>query len=246
MEGETKKGLSFGLKLTLLLIGLVVLLVIWFFVGKVLDYKDQIESGNVDYSQLQIGALSALKGDIASTNPDIEYIHNFDQDPSIGPEDAALTVVMFEDFECPFCARLFPDMKLAIQKYSDRVRFVYRDFPLSDIHPNAQLAAEAGQCAHEQGKFWEYHDMLFQNQLRLSESDLKGYAEFLELNMQDFDFCLDSGKYEEEVLADYSDGLHAGVTGTPTLFFNGEAVPGVINEKGFDEIITLFIGSSEE
>lgn len=237
--------MSFGVKVALLLFGLIILLAIWFFIDKVQDYADQIQTGTVDYSSLQIGGLSALQGDYVALNPDAQLVNNFDNDPSIGPEDAALTIVMFEDFECPFCARMYPDVKLAIQKYSDRVRFVYRDFPLSNIHPNAQLAAEAAQCAHEQGKFWEYHDTLFQNQHRLSEADLKGYAAYVGANQADFDFCLESGKYTSEVQQDYEDGLDAGVSGTPTVFFNGEAVPGVITAQGYDQLIELFIGTQE-
>lgn len=243
---KKKKGLSFGWKVLFLLIGITVLIGVWFFIAKVQDYIEQIESGTVDYSALQLGGISALQGDYATGNPSTEIVHNFADDPSIGPEDAALTIVLFEDFECPFCARLYPNVKTTIQKYSDRVRFVYRDFPLNDIHPHAQLAAEAGQCAHEQGKFWEYHDTLFQNQTRLTESDLKSYATYVGMNRQDFDFCLESGKYTEEVRADFQDGVEVGVTGTPTVFFNGERVPGVISEDGFEELIAVFIGREEE
>lgn len=241
-----KHHLSFGVKVMLLLVAIFALLLVWLFIARVQQYQEQIETGTVDYSSFQAGAFAALTQDYVQTNPNAQYINNFADDPSFGPQDAELTVVLFEDFECPFCGALYPNLKYAMQTYGDRVRFVYRDFPVPEIHPNAQKAAEAGQCAHDQGRFWEYHDVLYQNQHSLGVTALKNYAKQLGLNQQDFDFCLDSGKNADEVQSDFKDGVAAGVPGTPGLFFNGELISGVVSADGFDQIIALFITEDKE
>lgn len=143
-----------------------------------------------------------------------------DDDPVIGNPNAPVTIIEFSDFECPFCGRFFeqtlPTLK---QKYIDtgKVKIVYRDFPLS-FHSNAQKAAEAGECAKEQGKFVELHDAIFANQQAISVADLKATATRLGLNSAQFDTCVDSGKYAAEVQADEADGAAAGVSGTPSFF----------------------------
>lgn len=159
-------------------------------------------------------------------------------DPSWGPEDAAVTIVEFSDFQCPFCARFAMDtMPKLREAYGDRVRFIFRDFPLSAIHQFAQKAAEAAQCAHEQGAFWEYHDLLFANQNALSVDDLKRYAQEADLDSGDFDECLDSGKNAPEVLLDMQDGRSAGVTGTPGFLINGLLLSGAQPFEQFQQVI---------
>jgi protein-disulfide isomerase len=126
--------------------------------------------------------------------------------------------------------------------YGDQVRFVYRDFPLSDIHPDAQRAAEAAECAHEQGVFWPYYDKLYQNQDDHSIGALKLYALQIGItDLQQFIDCVDEFKYRQEVLDDYADGVVAGVYGTPTFFFNGQRVEGAIPEDVFVQLISLFL-----
>lgn len=204
----------------------------------------QVSSGEaVDLSQF--GGEASVQTDASSNVFDageIETIVNKTlKDPIIGPNDAKLTIVSFQDFECPYCGRVFPTYKRIQAQYKDQVKFVFRDLPLSSIHPNAQKAAEAAQCAHEQGKFDQYHDRLFLNQNRLSVTDLKNHAAAINLDTQRFDNCLDSGEYEEEVLSDAADALAAGASGTPTFFFNGNRVDGVITEEGFKQIIDFFL-----
>jgi predicted DsbA family dithiol-disulfide isomerase len=143
--------------------------------------------------------------------------------PSRGPANAAVTIVEFSDFECPFCGNLFPVMKEIEAKYADTVRVVYRQFPLNSIHPNAQKAAEASLCAKDQNKFWEYHDSLFANQRELTVESLKSRAEELKLDTAAFNACLDSGRQAAAVRQDVTDGNRAGVTGTPAIYINGRA-----------------------
>jgi len=142
-----------------------------------------------------------------------------DNDPFWGPEDAPVTIIEFSDFQCSFCQRHFDQtLPLLLDTYSDRVRYVYRDFPITTIHPQAFKAAEAAQCAFAQGQFWEYHDVLFQNQTALDVASLKKHATALGLDSGAFDECLDSGRYTEEVQADLDDGRSYGVNGAPTFF----------------------------
>lgn len=146
--------------------------------------------------------------------------------PSRGPASAPVTIVEFSDFECPFCGGLFPTMKQVEKNYPDAVRVVYRQFPLTNIHPHAQKAAEASLCANDQKKFWEFHDSMFGNQSELSVPDLKQRAVDLKLDAAAFNQCLDSGKHAAAVQKDVQEGARAGVTGTPALFINGRLLSG--------------------
>lgn len=159
-----------------------------------------------------------------------------DDDPSWGPADAPVTIVEFSDFQCPYCARVAPTIKQIKETYGDSVRIVYRDYPLP-MHENAQKAAEAAECADDQGTFWEYHDMLFANQGALDAASLKRYAGELELNTAEFDSCLDSGKHADEVRKDMAEGSSYGVSGTPAFFVNGILVSGAQPFSAFQQII---------
>jgi len=161
-----------------------------------------------------------------------------DDDPAIGPEDAPVLIVEFSDFQCSYCARFATEtLGQILDTYGDQVRFVYRDFPLTSIHPHAQKAAEATQCAHEQGKYWEYSDLLFQNQQALDVDSLKGYAQQLGLDTDVFNECLDSGQYASEIQKDLTEGQSYGVTGTPTFFINGRLLRGAKPFSAFQAMI---------
>jgi protein-disulfide isomerase len=147
--------------------------------------------------------------------------------PAKGPENAPVTIVEFSDFQCPYCARLVPTIEQVLTNYGDKVRVVFRQFPLN-FHQFAQKAAEASLCANEQGKFWELHDAMFQNQQQLAVENLKARAVELGLNGEQFNACLDGGKFAQQVQADFQDGSKAGVSGTPAMFVNGRFINGAV------------------
>ncbi|MFA6255456.1 MAG: thioredoxin domain-containing protein [Patescibacteria group bacterium] len=159
-------------------------------------------------------------------------------DPSYGPKDAKVVVVEFADFACPACQQVQPVVRQVIKDYGNKILFVFRDFPLINDHPQALLAAMAGECAHEQGKFWEMDEKMFGNPDQLAEADLKTYATQIGLNQTQFDECLTSGKYTQEIEEDLQAGYQAGVEGTPTFFINGVKTAGAIPFNMFERLIT--------
>ncbi len=156
--------------------------------------------------------------------------------PGKGKENAPITIVEFSDFQCPYCSRVVPTMKQVEEKYGDKVRVVFRHFPLN-FHQQAQKAAEASICAHDQGKFWEMHDLLFEEQQKLQIADLKDKAQRLGLDTAKFDECLDSGKHYEAVQKDLKEGVVAGVSGTPAMYINGQFLSGAQPFEAVAQII---------
>ena len=171
--------------------------------------------------------LGSLKAEEAKNQPlDSEKQLMLVSDTTLvaGPENAKVTVVEFSDFECPYCSRAADALNALKKKYPDNVRFVFRQFPLS-FHKNAHLAAQAAAAAGAQGKFWEYHDLLFKNQKALSRADLEKYAKEVGLNMAKFNKALDDKTHAASVDADMKLGGDVAVSGTPTMFVNGKRVP---------------------
>lgn len=159
-------------------------------------------------------------------------------DPSFGPEDAAVTIVEFSDFECPYCRRHNLEVKaLILAAYGDNIRYVFKDFPLTSIHPNAIPAAEAAHCADEQGQFWAYHERLFSMELGLSPASYLQYAETLGLDMESFTLCVEERRYAAAVQEDYAFAANLGVRSTPTFFINGLAVVGAQPFEVFAQVI---------
>ncbi len=156
--------------------------------------------------------------------------------PSKGPENAPITIVEFSDFECPFCSRGVETVDQVMQKYPGKVRLVFRHFPL-EFHASAKKAAEGSLCANEQGKFWEFHDVLFKNQRALGEADLKNHAQTVGLDAAKFAECLASGKHAETVKADMEAASKVGVNGTPAFFVNGVPLSGARPLSDFEAII---------
>jgi protein-disulfide isomerase len=156
--------------------------------------------------------------------------------PSRGPADAKVTIIEFSDFQCPFCSRAVDTVRQVEKTYEGKVRVVFRNFPLP-FHPNAQKAAEAGACAHDQGKFWEMHDQMFAHQDKLAPEDLKATARTIGLDGDKFDKCLDSGEKKALVEKDQEAGKAAHVNGTPAFFINGRPLSGAQPFDAFKDII---------
>ena len=191
------------------------------------------------------GSLQPLTADDSNTDTDTLPIVDAseDDDPSTGDENAPVTIIEFSDFQCPFCQRFYQQtLPLIEENYvkTGKVRIVFRDFPLG-FHQNAQKSAEAAECADDQGKFWQYHDLLFEkgsgDGTGLAVVDLKKYAQQLGLNVAMFNNCLDSGKYANEVAKDLADGTSYGVSGTPAFFVNGNFIEGAQPYSAFQEVI---------
>ena len=148
--------------------------------------------------------------------------------PSLGPANAPVTLVEFSDFQCPYCQGMVSTLKRLKESHGDKVRLVYRQYPIPSLHANAIKAAEASLCAQEQGKFWELHDLMFAEQNQLTVSELKEKAGRVKMNKSKFEDCLDKGRYVEQVQEDMKEGQKFGITGTPAFFING-----VLQDGGF-------------
>jgi len=146
--------------------------------------------------------------------------------PSLGKKGAPITLVEFSDFQCPYCQAAAPVLKQVAEKFPNEVLIVYRQYPITSIHPFAFKAAEASLCANEQGKFWEMHDAMFQDQKKLTVSDLKATARRLGVDGKKFDTCLDTGRHVERVQNDMAEATRINANGTPAMFINGTYVEG--------------------
>ena len=162
--------------------------------------------------------------------------------PSRGPDNAVVTIVEFSDFECPFCGGLYPTLKTIEKNYADKVRLVYRQFPLTNMHPHAQKAAEAALCANDQKRFWDFHDSMFGDQQHLTVDDLKKRALDMKLNTAAFNSCLDSGMKGDAVKKDIDEGHAVGVSGTPAMFINGRFYSGNLPYADIREVIEDELG----
>lgn len=163
--------------------------------------------------------------------------------PARGPGNAPVTLVEFSDFQCPFCSKAHDTVEQVMQTYAGKVRLVFRQFPL-DMHKNAAKAAEAALCANDQGKFWEYHDVLFKNQQTLEVPQLKDHANEVGIDQTKFASCLDSGKYAKTVQEDMTAGQKVGVSGTPAFFINGVMLSGAMPFDEFKRVIDQELGTN--
>jgi protein-disulfide isomerase len=157
--------------------------------------------------------------------------------PFKGPEKAPVTIVKFEDFHCPFCKQIQPTFTELVSRYGDRLKVVHKDFPIDQLHPGARKGHEAARCANEQGKFWAYHDKLYENAPKADPDQLMAYAKDVGLNLPTFDKCFGSEKYKAAVQKDVEEGTRAGVTGTPAFFVNGRMISGAQPLESFVRVI---------
>jgi protein-disulfide isomerase len=157
--------------------------------------------------------------------------------PVRGSADAAVTLVEFSDFHCPFCKQVQPTLTQILERYPGKVKLVYRDFPIDGLHPEARRAAEAARCARDQGKFWEYHDLLFAGPASAAPEELKRYAGQVGLDLTVFGPCLSAGVHRAAVQRDLDEGTRLGVTGTPGFFVNGRPLSGAQPLEAFARVI---------
>ncbi len=207
--------------------------------------RDNQDKGPSLDSQEQARIRQALlvflrrKANIYMTLPNLEppiLAASTDDNPSLGPAHAPITIVEFSDFQCPYCqqsVRIFKELR---HMYGEKIRLVYRDYP-GPNHPYAPQAAEAARCAGEQGKFWEYHDLLFGRQSPGKAWDFVALAKELGLQLNVFDSCLNSERFREEITRDLQDGLKLGITSTPTFFINGRPLVGAQPLATFQALI---------
>jgi protein-disulfide isomerase len=157
--------------------------------------------------------------------------------PVRGSADAAVTLVEFSDFHCPFCRRVQPTLKELLERYPGKVKLVYRDFPIDSLHPEARRAAEAARCARDQGKFWEYHDVLFAEAPKAAPEDLERFAGKVGLDLATFRSCLSGETHRAAVQRDFDDGTRLGVAGTPAFFINGRPFSGAKPIEEFARLV---------
>jgi len=242
-----------------LIIGLIVVIgVAAFFAG---SYITNLNSNQISEEDLEAAIakleLKILQNQLPTKQTNLTMKISVDNDPIIGNPDAPITIIEFSDFQCPFCARFYTQtLPLIYEEYIEpgKVKLVFRDYPIQSIHPNAVPAAVASECANEQGKFKEMHDMLFEKQNEWSKqktadalSLFSQYATKIQLEQEVFDSCLTSGKYIEEIRKDLDDGRDYGVTGTPGFFVGNDQI-GYVELKGaqpfdsFKKIIDTQLG----
>ncbi len=234
IKKSTFNGLILGL---VLVIGIAA-----FFAG---SYVTNLNSNQISEKDLDDAIakleLKILQNQLPTKQPQLPVKISADNDPIIGNPDAPITIIEFSDFQCPFCARFHSQtLPLILDEYIEqgKVKLVFRDFPIQSIHPNALPASIAAECANEQGKFKEMHDMLFDNQNEWNKQDtvdalssFSQYATNIQLEQETFDSCLTNGKYIEEIKKDLDDGRNYGVSGTPGFFVGNDEI-GYVELKG--------------
>ena len=189
----------------------------------IISYLQQMELRKVERAYVEkLRAGASIQRFLVAPEPPALAINTTDQ-PSLGNPSAPVTIVAFTDYQCPSCAATKPTLDRLVKEYGDKLRLVVRDFPL-DQHADAFKAAEAAEAAREQGKYWEYIEVLMSNQTALSVAKLKEYATELSLDRARFDQALDSGQFAERVRRDLEDGNRLRIDSTPTLFINGRRV----------------------
>ncbi|PIR89044.1 MAG: hypothetical protein COU07_03050 [Candidatus Harrisonbacteria bacterium CG10_big_fil_rev_8_21_14_0_10_40_38] len=232
METGEKKNSNF-LAMSILVAALII--------GGSSIYSASIKGGNPSNN---VGNVAINAGN-DNGQPTIVNVSE-DDDVILGDKDAPVTMIVFGDFQCPYCKRLFDESEGRLRdEYvaTGKLKVVYRDFPLRSIHPYAQPSAEAAECAKEQGKYWAYHDELFRRQDTLATIDYGSLAAELGLDKAKFNKCVAEGRYKDEIEKDYQDGIAAGVQGTPASFINGKFISGAQPYEAFKAAIEETLNS---
>ncbi|PIS42654.1 MAG: hypothetical protein COT24_02555 [Candidatus Kerfeldbacteria bacterium CG08_land_8_20_14_0_20_40_16] len=184
---------------------------------------------------------------VTSNNGTDSKVAGTSQDHIRGDQNASVTLVEFSDFQCPYCSRLEPTLSALLDEYKGKIRLIYKHFPLTSIHDQAEPAAEASECAADQGKFWEFHDALYDDQSKLADGYYSELASQLGLNKSKFDDCLNSGKYKQKVADNSAEAQAAGAQGTPytvVVDSKGKTVPlnGAVSQSNFETVINQALG----
>ncbi|MBZ0286532.1 MAG: thioredoxin domain-containing protein [Anaerolineae bacterium] len=226
----------------------VVFLVIGGFIGAMITQREAQSTREV-ISEAVAAALEARADTVAAApsldDPNSRFTVAADSDPAQGPEDAQVVMVEFSDFNCTYCRRFASEtLQPLLDEYGDRIRFVYRDYPI--LTNTSVLASLAGECLNEQGKFWEFHNVVFSQQISLDEETLKGLAGDVGADVDAFATCLTEQRHLEEVRADYVDGQSLGIRGTPMFFINGRPLSGALPYEQFATIIEQELAAAEQ
>lgn len=220
------------------IVTLVILFLLGAFVWRVIFFTNQIRNGGLNISDLNYSKTVTTIAKLASEPVSDQIVDvAIKNRPTLGSASAPITIVEFADFSCPFSRTSSFVMRDLAMQYPNQFQYIYRDLPLIELHPLAQKASEAAACANEQGKFWEYHDKLYQNQDALEEASFERFANQLNLDTARFYDCFAGHTYTKQVEQDYADGIAAGVRGTPTFFINGNRIPGSIPQDVLEKVI---------
>lgn len=210
--------------------------------GKILDTARQVRQAKARAAYLQ--TLRGRAGvRIALVPPEAEAA--LDNAPRRGPQETPVVIIEFADYECPYCQRIHSELKRLEVEFAGKVSLAFKDFPLP-MHAHAEKAAEAAHCAQEQGQFWNFHDMLFENQQKLELAQLKEYARKLKLDAARFDKCLDAGEQAAAVRKDFTQGQRLGLTGTPSFFINGHFLSGAVKYDTLREVVEQQLAASRQ
>ncbi len=221
----------------IILLALLIISISFYFYSRVMFYKQAIEAGGIllgGYSAYEGGVIQNSEKEIS--REDLESGHN----PSIGAENPIMTMVLFCDFNCPYCYGYYPVLRQFVLENSEKAKLIYRDFPLDE--DKASLAAN---CAFAQGKFWPMHDKLFASQSELDDASILAIAEEIDLDLDKFNNCYLQEEFKKDIGEDFLLGVQAGVSGTPTLFINGSKFPGVMSKNLLEQILTVLEEETE-
>lgn len=235
---KTTVGIIF---LIFLLLFFVFLLI---FAGFFLSYSWQLRFGDAEALEQQFNADPQITVDASlqqsevpaeqATQPIETAIRPFN--PTFGNPNAEVAILAFIDFECPFCLASFPIFKSVMERYEPAIHVVFKNFPLSAIHPFSVKAGLGAACAHDQGQFWNYYNVLFEERV-YNDRALNGYANDLGLDVNQFSSCLSRAQFQSQLDTDLQDGIALGVRGTPTYFVNQRKVEGVITEEQWNTVL---------